>query len=117
MKRHSGGKQNICLNSLTKVTEGVSGQGGFPDTPPTFCFSAKERQLVQVVVSPYMYPTFVLSMAVVLLVVKVAEKQKVGGVSGNPLHRLFTGSLFQAMDTFFWSVFPLLLGTSTGNLS
>ena len=28
MKRHSGGKQNICLNSLTKVMEGVSGRGG-----------------------------------------------------------------------------------------
>ena len=43
--------------------------GEFPDTPPIFCFSAKERQLVQVVVSSYTYPTFVLSVAVVLLVV------------------------------------------------
>ena len=53
---------------LDKVTEGVSGWGG-PDMPPTFCFSAKERRLVQVVVSPYTYPTFVLSVAAVLLVV------------------------------------------------
>ena len=55
-----------------KVMEGISGGGGgggLPDTPPTFCFSAKGRQLVQVVVSPYKCPTFMLSMAVVLLVV------------------------------------------------
>ena len=62
-------KQNLKLilseHSLSqyKVTEGV------PDMPLTFCFSEKERQLVQVVVSPYTYPTFMLSVAVVLLVV------------------------------------------------
>ena len=49
--------------SLYKVMEGV------PDMLPTFCFSEKERQLVQVVVSPYTYPTFMLSVAAVLLVV------------------------------------------------
>ena len=54
---------------LDKVTEGVSGWGG-PDMPPTFCFSAKERRLVQVVASLYTYPTFVLSVAGVLLVVR-----------------------------------------------
>ena len=48
-----------------KVTEGV------PDTPPTFCFSAKEGQLVQVMVSSYTCPTFVLSVAVVLLLMLV----------------------------------------------
>jgi len=52
-----------------KVKEGVPDGVGFPDTPPTFRFSAKEQQLVQVVVSPYTYPTFVLSVAAVLLVV------------------------------------------------
>ena len=43
----------LCQN--VKVTEGVSGH---------VCFSAKERQLVQVAVSPYTCPTFVLSVAV-----------------------------------------------------
>ena len=73
-------KQNLKLilseHSLSqyKVMEGVpngggGGGGGVPDMPPTFCFSAKERQLVQVVVSPYTYPTFMLSVAIVLLVV------------------------------------------------
>ena len=58
-----------------KVMEGVSGRGGggVPDVPPTFCFSAKERQLVQVVLSPYKCPTFVLSVAVVLLVVLLIQ--------------------------------------------
>ena len=58
-ERQGSRLHEIC--TLTgKVTEGGSGRGG-PDTPP---FSAKERQLVQVVVSPYTCPTFVLSVAV-----------------------------------------------------
>ena len=47
---------------------------------------AKEGQLVQVMVSSYTCPTFVLSVAVVLFNSSTAaEKQKVGGVSGTPL--------------------------------
>ena len=49
--------------ACAKVTEGVSGHTA------DFLLFSKERQLVQVVVSPYTYPTFVLSVAVVLLVV------------------------------------------------
>ena len=60
-----------------KVMEGASGRGGggggggegFRTHRRLSTFAAKERQLVQVVVSPYTYPTFVLSVAVVLLVV------------------------------------------------
>ena len=59
-------------SKLCKVTEGV----GFPDTLPTFCFSAKEGQLVQVMVSSYTCPTFVLSVAVVLLVVLLLKSRK-----------------------------------------
>ena len=60
-----------------KVMEGISGRGlggGFPDAPPSFCFSTKEWQLVQVVVSPYKCSTFVLSIAVLLLVVATDER-------------------------------------------
>ena len=53
-----------------KVTEAV------PDTPPTFCFSAKEGQLVQVMVRSYTCPTFVLSVTVVLLVVLLLKSRK-----------------------------------------
>ena len=57
---------------------GFPDRKGFPDTPPTFCFSAKGGQLVQVMVSPYTCPTFVLSMAVVLLVVLLVQLQTTG---------------------------------------
>ena len=46
--------------------------------PPTFCFLAKEWQLVYVVVSPYKCLTFVLSVAVVLLVVLLVQLQTNG---------------------------------------
>ena len=65
-----------------KVTEGVSGHAA------DFLLSAKEGQLVQVMVSSYTCPTFVLSVAVVFFSSTIAEKQKVGGVSGNPLRKL-----------------------------
>ena len=50
-----------CDSKDGKVTEGVSGPRGVSGY---VCFSAKERQLVQVAVSPYTCPTFVLSVAV-----------------------------------------------------
>ena len=56
----------------------MGGGGGVPDTLPTFCFSAKEGQLVQVMVSPCTCPTFVLSVAVVLLVVLLVQLQANG---------------------------------------
>ena len=67
-------KTSQLMSAMSKVTEGVSergagGGGGFRTRRRLSCFLAKERQLVQVVVSPYTYPTFVLSVAVVLLVV------------------------------------------------
>ena len=53
-----------------KVTVGVSGHAA------DFLLSAKEGQLVQVMVSSYTCPTFVLSVAVVLLVVLLLKSRK-----------------------------------------
>ena len=58
-------RNDVTRYTVCKVTEGVSGVSGHA---ADFLLFAKERQLVQVVVSPYTYPTFVLSVAVVLLV-------------------------------------------------
>ena len=54
-----------------------------PDMPPTFCFSAK-GQLVQVMASSYTWPTFVLSVAVVLLVVLLLKSRKSAACPETP---------------------------------
>ena len=80
MKRHSGGKR-ISLNLLTKVMEGVSGRGGFRTRRRLSAFQ-------QVVVSPYTYPTFVLSVAVVFVSSKLLKSRKSAAcpVSWDILH-------------------------------
>ena len=73
-----------CLfpHKVYKVMEGVSGRGG--TSCCSFYFSAKEQQLVQVVVSPYKYPTFVLSVATVLLVVSCWKAESRRPVQNPP---------------------------------
>ena len=81
--------------------------------PLTFCFSASCGKSIHV---PHLRALRGCSLVSSKL---LKSRKSVGVWKPPPLHyrRLFTGSLFQAMDTFFWSVFPLLLGVSTGNLS
>ena len=61
-----------------KVTEGVSGHAA------DFLLSAKEGQLVQVMVSSYICPTFVLSVAVVFLVVLLLKSRKSAACPETP---------------------------------
>ena len=65
--------------------------------PPTFCFSAKEGQLVQVMVSSYTCPTFVLSVAVVLLVVLLLKRSSRSFVLKKAV---LTSSTFQISALF-----------------
>ena len=64
--------REVPSNSLfeCKVTEGVSGHAA------NFLLFRKEGQLVQVMVSSYTCPTFMLSVAVVLLVVLLLKSRK-----------------------------------------